>query len=935
MEKHSILAKKISNLAENRIIRDYGGLLLTGAKIATVVFTAAFILAVSAPFALSAGGLGTNVKQAKTKTGTTVYYLDHKRGLKKSYTSAAAFLSYGNKWGNIKTVSQSQLDSFAAANLIKTAGSPGVYYIYGSKKALIESEAQFNYLGFDWDGILTVTNLDFNSYKTVSLDELINNVSSTKDSSSEIEKAPEPQKLTITPDNSSPKDGVVIFNTKDNLVGVFGLTSNIKEKVKISKIVFDLKGAASAEDIKNIYLANEAGTKYDNPYSLDGRKISFNLSDSGIFILPGQTIKLKVYFDLAGGKINQGHVLQIAVNSADYISSNVKFSGNFPLASGRFNIIEAGTLLPKATVAEESLAGYNSQAIIGATEQVVAKFTVSETSKNDSLVIKKIILKNKGTARPETLKNFKLKNKNGKILAQAGAMDANASVTFILDDYEISKYSKDAFTVLADIADGEGKNYNFNVIDASVFGKSLDYAINPEITAKDETFNIKREYLGVVAKDLKASKNIFSKEKGVIIGNFEIRNNNKKISLQSLEFELTKSAKAPVLDSTVFLANYETGEIYGSVEGSKLSAGKTAVSLIPVAIEAKKTLVVTLITDIPQYANAGDYYQAILSKINYSGENGLIYSDEVEAPGVKLTVSKSAIYVYPNKELKGLTYIKGQKGITIANFIIETSAGEDVAINGITFAMGASSGLVSYENGFSNLRAYINGARVGEVIASPFGAAFEINGFNYKVRAGNRYELKVVADTVSDLRVSETQMALNQITAAGYTSGIPATVSGINIQSYSVYFDVSQIKIDAKSGGSAAAGQKKNLVASFSVANEGVEDVSLKNVTIVTSDAGFSYSLGYSNLKIVKRSDNYQIGNISKPVAGANRLGMSNALVKSGEEITFDVYVDADSDVLPGTFEVYFIDLAAKGEVSELTPKINGDPTGSATVIVN
>ncbi|MDP2830487.1 MAG: hypothetical protein Q8O21_00280, partial [bacterium] len=62
--------------------------------------------------AKAAYGISSGIKQVKTTDSPTVYYFDHQRGMKKSYVSEQAYLAYGNKWSDIKIVSQSELDKW-------------------------------------------------------------------------------------------------------------------------------------------------------------------------------------------------------------------------------------------------------------------------------------------------------------------------------------------------------------------------------------------------------------------------------------------------------------------------------------------------------------------------------------------------------------------------------------------------------------------------------------------------------------------------------------------------------------------------------------------------------------------------------------------------------------------------------------------------------
>jgi len=105
-----------------------------------IIFVFVFSLALAVPNgAHAAFGLDTSFKQVKTADSPAVYYLDHARGFKKAYVNAKAFLAYGNKWADIKIVSQADLDKWPEMQLAKEKDNPAVYYLKNGKKVLIEN----------------------------------------------------------------------------------------------------------------------------------------------------------------------------------------------------------------------------------------------------------------------------------------------------------------------------------------------------------------------------------------------------------------------------------------------------------------------------------------------------------------------------------------------------------------------------------------------------------------------------------------------------------------------------------------------------------------------------------------------------------------------------------------------------------------------------
>lgn len=861
----------------------------------------------------AAYGLDPKIKQVKTLDSSAVYYLDHKRGKKKAYANMAGFLSYGNKVKDIKIISKNELNKWPDINLVKSAKNPAVYYLKDGYKTLIKNEKEFLDLGYKWSDVVTINEVDLNSYT------LTGNTNANGEISVEL-------------DASSPSGKTIPYNSNGNVIAVYKIKS-LGESAQINGLNLTLSGIFSKEALKKIYLTDENDISIGEQVWRDGKRGGFDFSPNPFYISAGAARKIKVLVDFSSCPECVNHIIITSIENSLDIKTTSPVSGSYPVKSAQVKLVDADKLIGKLRV--EKNAFNNSTAVIGSTAQLIGKFTVANLSTTESVAVKKIYFKNYGSAYLGQIKNFKLKDGSNKIVAQVNEMGSDKIIRFTLNDYLIDKKDGETFMVYCDIADGDGKTVNLKLDNIEAVGKDYGFKLAFDQIDTDEAVTINREYLGVTAKSLKANNKVFSNQSGVIMGAFQIRNNNKSIAFESMEIGLNKNASAPALDQTVFLVNYDTGEVFGSTQGSIISDGPIIINIQNLTLASKKDITLTLITDIPKAAKNGDYYQMNLKSIRYRAENGLYYSDPVEAPGAKLTVAKSNLFVYPNNKKGEISYTKGQKGVIVASFIIEAASGDDSTINSISFIKGSgTSGEISYANGFSNVTAYINGSRVGSVINKPFGGALTFDNFNYRLGNNGRAEIKVVADTESDLRVSETQLMITNIVATGYNSGIPTVISSINVNSLKTYFGEISADLAQVSGGSVVKGEKENLVGSFTVKNTGSETFIIRSIVLTTSSDGFSYSLGYSNLVIKENSKLIKIGGISSPVAGANKINLSY-VIEPQKEFKFDVYVDADDDVPTGSFELYFGELKADGKTSGLPVNISGDPTGSVSVTVN
>lgn len=912
MNYYSILAKKI--LKTNILV--INGLIII--LIVLSLFSLPIIKSADAAY-----GLNENIKQVKTANNPTVYYLDHKLGMKKAYVNTEAFLSYGNKWNDIKIISENELKKWSDIDLIKISGNARVYYIKDEKKYLIRNEQEFINYGFEWNKIITINITDLNSY---ALDGFISAAGLEPKVYGGVD-----DKLNASLDAASPQGGYVAINTKDNLVAVFNLKSE-KKTIEIKSLNINYGGVFNHLAIARLHLKDENNIAID-PQSTQGNQNSyvFNFDSRPFVIYPNSNRKIKLYADFANYENCLNQTAQFSINSADDIRANAVVVGKFPIQSNIFKLINANNMLGSVKI-EGGKVNSGDNAIVGSVDQLTGKITVSELLNNEDIIIQEITLRNTGSASKYDIANFKLKDRSNHIVAQTARMNDSNYIVFKLNDYKIAKKSSYTFAVYCDIMDGELRTINLQIAGAKGKGENYGFNLNNIIANVDNVIKISRQKLGAVSKNLTKSKNIFTRQAGVIFGVFQIRNNNQTIDLESLDFRMEKSLKAPDPDKTFYLVNYETGEVYSAFNGKQFADGKASANLNNLILKPKSDLTVALIADIPDNLQNNSSYKIILDTVNYRAENKLYYSDYLNIAGENLTVNKANLSIFGNTEAK--SYTKGQKDALIASFIIEAGAGDDVVVKNIVVSKSDNSGLVAYDNGFSNLKARINGIKSKNTIAKPYGssAMFE---FNYRLKAGGRAKIKIYADLDKNLNSNETKLSITDVTAENYKTALPASISGLGANSYQAAYSEISAEIIPLDKGEIKAGEKNNFAAGFKIKNNGAEDIKLNSINISTDGAGFSHSLGFSNLKIVERWSGKKVGSAGKPVANSNKINLNGYLVPAKGEKIFDLYVDTNDNIPIEKINIYFHNLRASGKTSKISFTAAGDAQSDAAVSEN
>ncbi|MDD4333116.1 MAG: peptidoglycan DD-metalloendopeptidase family protein [Patescibacteria group bacterium] len=924
--------EKFINIIKSYFIRKHK-VIIAHAVVAILILGAIILFGIN--MAKAETLIGSDVQQVKTANSPAVYYIDQKHNTKKVYNSAKAFLSYGNKWSDVKIVDNSVLNNYADVSLVKVKNNKAVYYIKNGKKAVIKNSAEFLNHGFKWSDVVTISVADLNTYSNSELDSICaikpaaGNVSTSLSASAgSITNG----SLSVEVSVNSPATQYIPLGSVDNLIGVFKFTNNSNTNVEVGSFSPKFTGVFNPQMIKaaNLVIDNQTGQVYES--IINDKKAYFSFNTNPIVIQPGESKEFKIYLDTKYYPEWNSHVFRIAIeNPSDvFTKSQSQILGNFPVASNTHKLVYSADYLGQIKVEEQSL-NRTQEAVIGNSGQELAKFKISELSKNEGMIMKQIAFRNYGTANSGDIINFTLKNKNNAKISQAASINSDGTVTFNLNDYKIAAGKDDVFIIIADIKDGENKTVNFQFTDLKARGDKNGYGLTSDYANLNETIKIVRKSISAISRELKISKNIFSQQSGALIGVFEIRNNDQNIILDTAEIKITKTNGTPNFDKPIYLVNYNTGEVYSSA--SQSGNDNLTFRLASTVLKSKEILTVGFIADIPDTAKQGDSYNLSLENISYRLPSGAYPKDNIKVNSATLIVSKSNIFVYKNEDSGDtVKYIKGEKDIKIASFYIEAAYGEDTRISSLKFSKGDTSGLITYDNGFSNLKAYINGTRIGAVLAQPYSDTYIFDGASYRLKSGERAEIKVYVDTEKDLPIQSTQLMINNIVANGYSSGINTVVKGLNTKSYTVSFGGVNAEIRSVLGGDAQINKENNKVASFAVKNTGDEKIKLNSISLITTGDGFSYSRGYHSLDITESQSTKNIGSAGRPVAGANKIGLNGYEIQPNSEKTFDVYVDTNDKVAISQFDLYFSELSAQGSKSKINVKVVGSPTTSVQV---
>lgn len=890
----------------------------------------------------AAYGINESFKQVKTADSPVVYYLDHVRGLKKAYVSEKAYLSYGNSWSDVKTISQEELDKWAEMHLVKAANSNQVYYINNGYKALIESEQQFIDYGFDWKDVVTISEIDLNEYAVSSFDSV---------------------KAALAGDYDSEQNGLLKVSlaslnlsslylptgSRNNTVAAFKLEAADAD-IEINQLTFTQQGVSSDEVIDAVYLTDENGVIYGEKNSLNDKRFYLNLNGQPVTISAGSSKTFYLKVDLKPVSGSNGQTLKFGILNPLDITSSAQLSAGFPIIGPEFKLVDGVNNLGAVSATSKILNSSGDKVNIGSTNKTVAAFKLTETSGNEDILVKNITLTNIGSAQDGDLTDLVLIDGSGnKVMKVQSA--GGQKVSFNLEPgYLIKKGHYVDFYLKAAVVGGESRDIKFvidNSSDITAVGRDNGYSLyvvnNSASDSQVNRFTIVRSPIFITTASLKSNESlIYRDEDDAVIGSFELRNNISDIRLASLTIAIVKSSGAPDLDQTLYAVDAKTGAILGTANAKKATGDLIDMNLSSFAVAKGETVKIKIKTHIPYEAQSGGSYVVYIQSVNYRvAENNILYSDKVELAGQEIAVVRPTVYLYGSEIKESDIAVAGDEKVIVGSFVLEATDERDVKVTSLTITNAAGFTSVNYINGFTNLALYKGSSRISGVIAEPNENSYTFEDLKIRVSAGKSVTIYVKADSAVNTEGTVKLFAENAV-AEDYSTGILAEVNNKNINGPEVTVTQTILEVNGATGGRAVLGEKNNQIASFTLTNLSAEKIKLSKLTLGSS-ADFSGNLsnnnGFSNLRFTYIKSNNKTASagsrVSKPVADINEISLGSLSLAAGESITLNLLVDVASDASTGSLNLYIRDLRAKGYSSGINATIGGVPTETVEASVN
>ncbi|MCX6797684.1 MAG: hypothetical protein NTX66_00470 [Candidatus Falkowbacteria bacterium] len=437
--------------------------------------------------ALPAQALSPLIRQVKTPDSPSVYYLNHATQLKKAYINEAAYLGYGNKWSEVKLISDEELAKWSDVLLVKTEASSDIYYIKGTQKALIASGSDLINLGLVKEPILIISQTDLDQYTLASDADLGLVLSSNSINPNNTTVATSPSlasstlNISFTETNNATNNNI-LAGTNSNLIGVLNLQAGQNE-VAIRTLKVDVTGIYNSDLIDKVYLTLEDYKMVDRYSHFTNRQLEVNFPNEPYLIPAGGTRTIRIWVNLKTCTFAcANQTIRTEIKEPSNIVSNASVAGVFPLTSNYFKILSVPNLLGQPLLQELALETNPSGQNL-----ILGKFTLAETSGNEDIYLKELTLVNDGSANFRDLKTFRLQI-GDNIISRAPLMTSGNKIVFKVNYCRIGQDSPVTLTVFGQKSDdfASGSTLNLEVESAWIVGKNLNVSLTPTVNNLDE-----------------------------------------------------------------------------------------------------------------------------------------------------------------------------------------------------------------------------------------------------------------------------------------------------------------------------------------------------------------------------------------------------------------------------------------------------------------
>lgn len=860
------------------------------------------------------------VKLAKTPDNSKVYYLNEVSKKKILIPTPAIFNNKGYKWVEIVTLSQADLDSYSNIKIVKTVNNPTVYVIKNKIKKPIANPQEFLAAGYQWNEIETITEAELANYQNQPT--IINNSQ---------------QSVNIT---EQPVQPTIINNLKTELAKInqeivipnnvvipalhLKLTADSDKPIAVNGL--KISHAKGLSFIKEIIITDK-NQKIIGQQSGDNQDKTVINFPVDVYIAPHSEQILDIAITTT--KQNFVNYEQLSIDSVKDIFTTAKVTGVFPLQGDRIKTIPSSNIIGKLKVEPINISDGLVQTHIGVKDQLLTRFSFSETSNNEDINLTKLII-TKNNSSDVQLANIDLVNQNNKIIS---TITKSTDDTLVFDltkaPYKINKNSKQTLSIRGDVVAGNGGTIKLTIqkptdISASgvTYGFSLLTENNNDFPLGTGSGNLANKLIitggsSLLYKNkLSPTRDLIAGGKNQTIGIFDIRIDGQNMIWNGISLQLIQGDNIN-LDDNLIIREYKKKTILGQIEAKRLTTESVFTYFNrPTEIKAGQTYTFEIVGNIKSATTNSADYQIKINILNFqlSGEPNSYYFNYDITSNV-LGIKQASISATANNKFTDKIIAAGKADVLIGSFVLQAGAAENLNLAAFNIQTAENYAPIDFGHGYSNLKIKVNNKDYA-VYDQPSGRLFTINK-SFVINAGKTATITVYVNTASTVAGDKIKLLITDIIAQGKTSNIDIQLSN-EATSAVTEFKAQKLTISKNTAAEEfiiVANKTKQKVASFLVTNQGAENIKIDSFTIVetTDSAEISYTNGYGNLQANGKT-------AGKPLAAGNIF--SGLTIKTGATATIDVYLVPDSSTIGDEFTLMFTDIKTSGNII-----IEGAPT--------
>lgn len=749
----------------------------------------------------------------KVTTIPKVYTVEPGGVLRWIDSEARAVALYGSNWNTkIKDVSDAfwvnyttgttvGSNTHTTGTLIKYANNSTVYYVDGSVKRAIASEAALaaNMLRNEFIQETAVTYGDGSSI-TGKESALVNVAGSSSTnvviggSSLGVALAADTTAATTLPDGSA-----------YNKVTKLNLSAGSDGAINVTGLRITRGGFSVNSDFTGVMVFDSSGKRHGNVVTLSEDKALIMFTSDPIVVPAGTTVGVWIEVNIDAAQTTNGTFNFGVVSSADVFSASAAtVAGSFPVTGNTFSVINGANSLGALDIDAVTISAAARNVDLGTTAYQIGKFRFYETSSKEDVKITSVKFYNNGNTTDADLINLKLKNDStGDVLAEVYST-TNKYVTFNLTTpLTILKGQNKTVVITADVVNGSTRtaqfilqnDYDVNAMGVSTGGGLLathSTNVSGDTTAgfpigeatNYNTITVTQGSLSVTKDNSSPSGNVAQGQNSVTIGVWKFEATGEDIEIQKADLEVggttgtadITGAVSLMIGNTTIYSNSTLATFFdGTVDGTD----QKTLSNYYVIPGGTSVLVKMVINTASAATNAetfigqlGDVYYKRVATNNYAtaSDNTLLSANTLTINTGSLTVAKNSAYGNQN-------VVAGGSHTKIGSYVLQAGSAEGVNVSSLNIDMSAITGM-------TNMKLYkVNSdgteTQIGSTVTSPSvtddANSFSVGG-QLNIAASGTVTVNVYVDMASTAVTVNTDIDAADITASGLSSG--TTLSG-------------------------------------------------------------------------------------------------------------------------------------------------------------